>query len=120
VHTAAGGTGPLHRLAGMRFTVREARYLMWMLAHAADPGKLDRYLPARLPLLHKAGWITTSRHDAGIVCSAGGCIVAAVMTWNANGVGAASDVLAGRVAASALRRFEELRQRARERASAAV
>lgn len=107
VHMAAGSKGALVRFAGS-FTAADARYLLWTLAHVVDRGKLDRYLPAGLPVLHKAGWITRARHDAGIVYSPTGSFVAVVMTWKAGGVGPSSDVLAGRVAATALRRFDRL------------
>ena len=107
VHMASRAKGPLARLHGS-FTRADGRYLLWTLAHVVDRGKLDRFLPARLPVLHKAGWITDARHDAGIVYSRRGAFVAVVMTWNAGGVGTSSDVLAGRVAAMALRRFNRL------------
>jgi beta-lactamase class A len=108
LHMAAHSKGALRRVPGS-FTGADARFLLRTLAHVADPGKLDRYLPSRFPVLHKAGWITTVRHDAGIVYSPEGAFVAVVMTWNAAGVGTSSDVLAGRVAATALRRFDALR-----------
>jgi beta-lactamase class A len=107
VHMAARSKGPLARLHGS-FTRADGRYLLWTLAHVVDRGKLDRYLPASLPVLHKAGWITNARHDAGIVYSRKGAFVAVVMTWNGGGVGTSSDVLAGRVASLALRRFNRL------------
>jgi beta-lactamase class A len=106
LHLAAGGHGPLLRLPGS-FTAADARFALYVLAHVRDPGKLDRYLGRRAAVLHKAGWITYARHDAGLVYWSGGGIVAAVMTWNGSGAGAASDVLAGRVARAALRRFSE-------------
>jgi hypothetical protein len=62
----------------------------------------------RLPgvrLLHKAGWIDVARHDNGIVLWPGGALVVTVMTYRSAGAGTASDVLAGKVAAAALRRF---------------
>jgi hypothetical protein len=109
VYLGSGGRGPAVRLAGS-FTSADARFLMWVLAHVADPGKLDRYLPDGVPVLHKAGWIIHARHDAGIVYWQGGAFVAAVMTWNASWTGPSSDVLAGRVAAAALRRYQQLRR----------
>jgi beta-lactamase class A len=108
LHMAAARRGALHRLSG-RFSSADARFLMWMLAHVADTGKLDRFLPARVSVLHKAGWITRARHDAGIVYARYGSFVAAVMTWRPAGVSSSSDVLAGRVARAALRRFQALR-----------
>jgi beta-lactamase class A len=109
VHMAARSKGALARLSGS-FTSSDARFLMWTLAHVVDSGKLDRYLSGRLPVLHKGGWLTTARHDAGIVYSPGGSFVAVVMTWNGLGVGSSADILAGRIAATALRRFGELRR----------
>ena len=66
---------------------------------------------------HKAGWISTARHDAGIVYWSGGAFVAAVMTWNGNGIPETrADVLAGRMANVALERFQALARAARQRA----
>ena len=110
VHQAAGGRGPLPARAP-GFSRRDGRYLLWILAHVADTGKLDRFLPDSTSVFHKAGWIRHARHDAGIVYWRGGAYVVGVMTWNGGGVGSASDVLAGRVAARALERFERLRTR---------
>lgn len=108
VHQAARGLGPLAHTQGS-FGRRDARYLLWLLAHVADHGKLDRNLPGGISTLHKAGWIRQARHDAGLVYWRGGVFVAAVMTWNSGGVGSSSDVLAGRVARSAFERFRALR-----------
>jgi beta-lactamase class A len=108
VHQAARGLGPLAHAQGS-FGRRDARYLLWLLAHVADHGKLDRNLPGGISTLHKAGWIRQARHDAGLVYWRGGVFVAAVMTWNSGGVGSSSDILAGRVARSAFERFRALR-----------
>jgi hypothetical protein len=70
-----------------------------------DRGKLGRFIGGGPDtLLHKAGWISYARHDAGLVYWPGGVLVAAVMTYG-NGVGTASDVLAGRAAKLALARL---------------
>lgn len=106
VWVAGGGKGPL-RAAQPGFTATDARYLLYLLAHVRDPGKLDREV-GRMPgvrVLHKAGWIKDARHDNGIVFWRGGAYVVTVMTYRGAGVGTASDVLAGRVASAALRRF---------------
>ena len=108
VQQAARGLGPLAHTSGS-FPRGDARYLLWLLAHVADHGKLDRNLPGGVSTLHKAGWIRQARHDAGIVYWQGGAYVVAVMTWNSGGVGSRSDVLAGRVARSAFDRFRALR-----------
>ena len=108
VHLAAGGRGPLARSYGRDFTPSDARHLLYLLAHVPDRGKLGRYLAGGpYALLHKAGWISTARHDAGLVYWPGGVFVAAVMTWG-SGVGAASDTLAGRVAIAVLERLRKL------------
>lgn len=103
---AGGGIGPL---ASGRSGVSpaEARYLLYVLAHVRDRGKLGRFVERRpgTIVLHKAGWIDPARHDAGLVIGQGGIFVAAVMTYDAAGAGTRSDVLAGRVAQTALRRF---------------
>ncbi|HET7515735.1 MAG TPA: serine hydrolase, partial [Gaiella sp.] len=103
---AGGGLGPL---AGDRSGVSpaEARYLLYVLAHVRDRGKLGRFVEGRpgTIVLHKAGWIDPARHDAGLVVWHGGIFVAAVLTYDGAGAGTRSDVLAGRVAQAALRRF---------------
>jgi D-alanyl-D-alanine carboxypeptidase len=109
LHMAARGLGPLPRAPGS-FGRADARYLLWTLAHVADHGKLDRFLPSSTAALHKAGWIRQARHDAGVVYWRGGAFVVAVMTWNAGGVGSRSDELAGRIARGALERFRTLKR----------
>jgi Beta-lactamase enzyme family len=102
VHLAAEGKGRLARQYGSGFTRADARYLLYLLSHVADHGKLDRFLAGSGAfVIHKAGWITGARHDAGLVYWRGGVFSVAVMTYGA-GVGTASDVLAGRVARRAL------------------
>lgn len=106
VWLASGGLGPA-RAGGLDVTAAEARYLLYLLAHVRDPGKLDRRVGGvrGVAVLHKAGWVDDARHDAGLVVWQGGVFVAAVMTHRAAGAGPSSDVLAGRVAALALQRF---------------
>ena len=74
---------------------------------SSDPGKLDRFVGqlGGVHVLHKAGWINYARHDNGIVLWPGGAILVTVMTYGPAGAGVTSDVLAGEVAAVALRRF---------------
>jgi hypothetical protein len=105
VWLASGGRGPL-RAAQSGFTPADARYLLYLLAHVRDPGKIDREVGklAGVRVLHKAGWINVARHDNGIVLWQGGALVVTVMTYRPGGAGVASDVLAGRVASAALRR----------------
>jgi beta-lactamase class A len=109
VGMAARGIGPLPAAAGT-FGRMDARYLLWILAQVADHGKLDRFLSPRATVPHKAGWIGTARHDAGVVYWQSGSFSVAVMTWNANGVGSSSDILAGRVARVARDHFFQWRR----------
>ncbi len=106
---ASGGRGRL-RDAQPGFTPADARHLLWLAANVRDTPKLDRVVGERrgVHVLHKAGWISTSRHDTGLVFWRGGVFVAAVMTWRASGIGVSSDVLAGSVAARSLARFRHL------------
>jgi hypothetical protein len=114
VYSASAGRGRLVDFPGS-FGRRDALFLLWILAHVVDAGKIDRFLPAAAPALHKAGWVSTARHDAGVVYWRGGAFVVAVMAWNGNGAGSSADVLAGRVAASARARFRQVGRGERER-----
>jgi beta-lactamase class A len=106
VWLASGGRGPL-RAEHTGFTTADGRYLLWLLAHVSDVPKLDRVRTGNpdVVVMHKAGWVNTARHDAGLVFWRGGVFVASVMTWSSRGVGVSADVLAGRVATAALERF---------------
>jgi beta-lactamase class A len=108
---AAGGRGPLPS-EHPGFTPADGRYLLWLLAHVSDTPKLDRIVGGRrdVAVLHKAGWLNIARHDIGLVFWRGGVFVAGVMTWSARGSGPSADLLAGRVAATALERFRRLRR----------
>jgi beta-lactamase family protein len=106
VWLAGAGLGPLHR-AQPTFTPADGRYLLYLLAHVHDPGKIDRqvgHVPG-VVVAHKAGWVDSARHDAGLVFWRGGVFVVSVMTYRSGGAGVTSDVLAGRIAKAALERF---------------
>jgi Beta-lactamase enzyme family len=105
VWLASGGLGPLG--SGRGLDAEEARYLLYLLAHAQPRSKLARVAQERphVVVLHKAGWVDAARHDAGLVVWNGGVFVAAVMTYRSAGAGQRSDVLAGQVAAAALKQF---------------
>jgi beta-lactamase class A len=104
VHLATEGKGVLAARCRGEFTPSDARFLLYLLSRVPDRGKLGRYLGARpVVLMHKAGWISNARHDAGLVYYPEGVFVSAVLTWNGGDYDA--DVLAGRVAAIALSRF---------------
>jgi hypothetical protein len=108
---ASGSRGPLHaKHSG--FSAADGRYLLWLLGHVRDTPKLDRIVgrSRHVKVLHKAGWVDVARHDAGLVFWRGGVFVASVLTWRPAGAGVSSDVLAGRCADAALRRFRQLRR----------
>jgi hypothetical protein len=109
LHLAADGKGRLAQRFRGSFVPADARFLLYLLAKA-QPNWLGRYLPHQhVAIAHKPGWITKARHDAGVAYSRGGAFVAVVLTWNARGVGAASEILAGRVARAAFARFKRSR-----------
>ena len=58
VWLASGGRGPL-RAAQPGFSAADGRYLLYLLAHVRDFGKLDREVGrlAGVRVLHKAGWV---------------------------------------------------------------
>src|SRR5207249_2214049 len=79
---ASGGRGVLAVRCRGEFTPTDGRHLLYLLSLIPDRGKLGRYLGSRpVVLMHKAGWISSARHDAGLVYYPGGVFVAAVMTW---------------------------------------
>ncbi len=103
---ASGGLGPL-RTEHTGFTPADGRYLLWLLASVNDAPKIDRVREGNPDVLvmHKAGWVESARHDAGLVFWRGGVFVVGVMAWSSRGVGVSADVLAGRIATAALQRF---------------
>jgi Beta-lactamase enzyme family len=109
VWLASGGKGPL-RQSRPGLTPADARYLLWLTAHVRDQPKLDASVgrDRHVDVLHKAGWISSSRHDTGLVFWEGGVFVAGVMTYRSWGVSSSSDRLAGRVAATAVQRFRRI------------
>ena len=105
LHLAAGARGALIWRFRGAFTPSDARFLLYLLAHARTRGGLNEARGAGVTLLHKAGWTSKVRHDTGLLYSKRGAFVVTVLTWNGGGVGSASDVLATRVARAAGARF---------------
>jgi hypothetical protein len=105
LHLAAGARGALVWRFPGALTPGDARFLLYLLAHARTRGGLTYVRGRGVTVLHKAGWISKGRHDTGLVYSAHGAFVVTVFTWNGSGVGDASDILAGRVARAALERL---------------
>ena len=78
---AASGHGPALRQG---ITAREARVALWLLIHASYPGLVR---PAvAFPVGHKAGWLADMQHDAALVFSPRGTLVAVFMNYSARGV----------------------------------
>ena len=78
---AASGHGPALRQG---ITAREARVALWLLIHASYPGLVR---PAvAFPVGHKAGWLPEIQHDAALVFSPRGTLVAVFMNYSPRGV----------------------------------
>jgi Beta-lactamase enzyme family len=78
---AASGHGPALRHG---ITAREARVALWLLVHAEYPGLVR---PAvAFPVAHKAGWTSDIQHDAALVFTPHGTLVAVFMNYSAPGV----------------------------------
>jgi beta-lactamase class A len=105
LHLATGARGALIWRFRGAFTPSDARYLLYLLAHARTRGGLNAARGAGVTLLHKAGWTSKVRHDTGLLYSRRGAFVVTVLTWNGRGVGSASDLLATRIARAATARF---------------
>lgn len=103
LHLATIGRGRLARSYRGSFVPGDARFLLYLIAHAR-PNWLATFLPG-VPFVHKPGWITKARHDGGIAYRREGPLLVVVLTWNARGVGSSSELLAARVARAAHDRF---------------
>ena len=97
---AASGHGPALRHG---ITAREARVALWLLIHASYPGLVR---PAvAFPVGHKAGWLPQIQHDAALVFSPRGTLVAVFMNYSSRGVSyARTRAAAGDVVHLALQR----------------
>ena len=97
---ASTGHGPALRLG---ITAREARVALWLLVHAGYPGLVRPSSP--FPVAHKAGWLPDMQHDAALVFSPHGTLVAVFMNYSPGGVSyARARAAAGTVVRLALRR----------------
>ena len=84
----------------------EARYLLFLLAHVARrQARPFRGGRPEVQVPHKAGWVDPPATTPSSSPGGGESLVAAVMTYRRAGAGTSSDVLAGRIAETALRRF---------------
>ena len=72
-------------LAGVLSVSRRAqRVALWLLIHAGYPGLVRPSSP--FPVGHKAGWLPDIQHDAALVFTPHGTIVAVFMNYAAGGV----------------------------------
>ena len=78
---ASTGHGPALRHG---ITAREARVALWLLVHAGYPGLVRPASP--FPVGHKAGWLPDIQHDAALVFSPRGTLVAVFMNYSPGGV----------------------------------
>jgi beta-lactamase class A len=98
---AANGRGPAH---AMGLTGRKARVALWLLLHSRYPGLVREATAA--PVGHKAGWLDNLQHDAALVFTPRGTVVAVIMTQASAGVSYTSSRAYGtRVTRLALRRL---------------
>jgi beta-lactamase class A len=104
---AAEGRGRLAERFRGSFVPADARFLLYLLAHAT-PNWLAGDLPrGQVAVAHKPGWTSRVRHDAGLIYAQSGTFVVVVLTWR----GAAPERLAGRVARAAFDRFSRRSRR---------
>jgi hypothetical protein len=93
LHAATLGRGPAARLG---LSPREARVTVWLLLHAAYDGLLEP--AASEPVAHKAGWLSSVQHDAGLLFTPRGAVAVVILTHREAGVSAgASRAYAARV-----------------------
>ncbi|HET6171722.1 MAG TPA: serine hydrolase [Gaiellales bacterium] len=78
---ASSGHGPALRLG---ITAREARVALWLLIHTGYPGLVRPNSP--FPVGHKAGWLPNMQHDAALVFTPHGTLVAVFMNYSPGGV----------------------------------
>jgi hypothetical protein len=78
---AATGHGPALRQG---ISAREARVALWLLLHAGYPGLVRPSSP--FPVGHKAGWLPDIQHDAALVFTPHGTLVAVFMHYSPGGV----------------------------------
>ena len=78
---ASTAHGPALRLG---ITAREARVALWLLVHSGYPGLVRPASP--FPVGHKAGWLPDIQHDAALVFTPHGTLVAVFMNYSPGGV----------------------------------
>ena len=105
IHRGAIPKGGIRRLGIGRADAR--REVLGRLLRAHDRTKLAAGVPSGMPLAHKSGFTQQVKHDAGLIYTRNGPIVAVGMSWSASGVGhTAGSSFLSKIARSAVRRLE--------------
>jgi beta-lactamase class A len=85
-----GAVGQAESLRRLGLTRHQARVGLRLLLDAEPVrdarGLLVDAVPAGTPVAHKPGWLTTARHDAGLVYGPSGPVVVVVLAWRAAGL----------------------------------
>ena len=84
VHRGALGAGGVGRV-GIGLSAARDQLLVRLL-NVKDTSKLVAGLPTGVPVAHKTGYTTQTKHDGGIVYLKSGPVAVSVMTWSASGV----------------------------------
>ena len=84
VHRGMLGRGGVNRIGVNQARVR--RDIARRFLDVADRTKLVAGVPNTIPIAHKTGYTTTTKHDVGVLYLPSGPVVIAVMTWSASGV----------------------------------
>ena len=84
IHRGALGAGGVGRLGISRRAARDE--ILVRLLNVKDRSKLVAGLPSGVPVAHKSGYTTQTKHDGGIVYLRSGPVAVAVMSWSASGV----------------------------------
>lgn len=104
LHRGALGRGAVRRMGiGM---LRARAEISRRLLDVRDRSKIVAGVPSGTPVMHKTGYTTQVKHDAGIVYLPRGPVVVSVMTWDAGGVpDGRGDAFIARVAGAAVDRL---------------
>lgn len=105
IHRGAIPRGGIRRLGISRKEAR--REVLARLLRALDRTKLAPGVPDDFPLAHKSGFTRQVKHDAGLIYTKTGPIVAVGMSWSASGVShTAGAAFLSKVARASVRRLE--------------
>ena len=105
IHRGAISKGGIQRLGISRKQAR--REVLARLFRVLDRTKLARGVPPGTPLAHKSGFTREVKHDAGLIYTKTGPVVAVGMSWSASGVSDTTGTkFLSELARAAVRRLE--------------